>query len=418
MKNKYTITRHLEKVILQTINEYKCVILTGPRQIGKSTILNEGVLPQLKRIYKRVELDSDEIISYAKNDPVAFLQEYAPPVFIDEIQKAPRLFSYIKNVIDRNEENGLFVVTGSEAFELMKGVGDHLSTRAAIIRMQSLSQSEINGSTNFQFEPDYEKFLNRKQPEKTQRQIFEAIIKGSMPDVINGKISNTDIYYDTYVNSIILKDMREDWVDIKDINLFNKFLRVLSSYVGSEVEMTKIAFLSNISYRTAETWFNGLIAMNIILILHPYSSNSLTKTTRKPKLYFYDTGLACYLSNARDANSLIHSDYAGHIFECYAISEIYKGYINNAKTPQLYYLKKFTSSSNKQSNEIDLIIEGPNGSLYPIEVKMTATPNESYFNNRILKNIKHKIFATTLICCAPKLASFGKDKLVLPIHWL
>lgn len=418
MKNKYTIKRHLEKTLLETIKEYKCVILTGPRQVGKSTILNEGVLPKTHKTYKKIQLDDDESIKLATNDPVAFLQEHTPPVFIDEIQKAPRLFPYIKGIIDTNDENGQFVVTGSEAFELMKGVSDHLSTRAAIVRMQSLSQSEINGSSNFQFEPNYQEFLKRKQEIKTQKQIFESIIKGSMPDVINGKVSNIDIYYDTYVNSIVLKDMRQDWVDVKDIILFNKFLRVLASYIGQEIELTKIAFLSNITYRTAETWLNGLIAMNIILILHPYSSNALTRTSRKPKIYFFDTGLACYLTNMRDASSLIHSDYAGHIFECFVISEVCKGYINNARRPQLYYLRKHTNKQNK-SGEIDLIIDGPNGVLYPIEIKMTATPDESYFTNfRLLKNEKNRIAPMTLICCATKSMTFGQDRLVLPVYWL
>jgi predicted AAA+ superfamily ATPase len=208
MKSIYTIKRHLESTIETISKQFKCVIVTGPRQIGKSTILNE-VLPKIKH-FNYVKLDNDEIVNHAKNDPNGFLDSHPAPLFIDEVQKAPRLFSYIKSIVDRSDERGQFVVTGSESFELMKGVGDHLSTRAAVISMQSLSISEINGTENFVFDPNFAKFLKRKQPSLTQLQIFEKIIKGSMPDIINGNITNNNVFYEAYVKSTITKDMKED----------------------------------------------------------------------------------------------------------------------------------------------------------------------------------------------------------------
>jgi predicted AAA+ superfamily ATPase len=209
MKN-YTIKRHIQQKIEKLIKQYKCLILTGPRQIGKSTLLLEGVLPNLKKKFNYVKLDNDDIISFAKNDPIKFLEEYKTPLYIDEVQKAPRLFSYIKTVIDDSDEKGQFILTGSESFELMKGVGDHLSTRAVVLSMQSLSNSEIQNKSNFEFVANFQKFIARKTKAITSEEIYKKIIRGSLPDLIKNKNLETDTFYQTYITSFILKDMKED----------------------------------------------------------------------------------------------------------------------------------------------------------------------------------------------------------------
>jgi predicted AAA+ superfamily ATPase len=206
---KYTIKRHLENTLRNLIKQYKCLILTGPRQVGKSTLLEEGVLPKNKK-FNHVKLDNDNVIDFAKKDPLKFLKDNQTPLFIDEIQKAPRLFSYMKTIIDSSEKRGQFVVTGSEAFELMKGVSDHLSTRAVVVTMQSLSNSEINRMPNFEFVPNFDEFLKRKCPEISDEDIFNRIIRGSMPDLIKNKGLNPYNFYETYIKSLIIKDIKED----------------------------------------------------------------------------------------------------------------------------------------------------------------------------------------------------------------
>jgi predicted AAA+ superfamily ATPase len=235
----YSIKRHIEEHVKECIKQYQCVVLTGPRQVGKSTLI-ESILPSIGN-YKIVKLDSTELINYAKTDPIAFFNEYQPPVFIDEVQKAPELFNYIKELIDKHKQKSMFILTGSESFELIKGVGDTLSTRAALIDLQSLSISEINGRANFVFEPDYNKFLLRKCKQKTQLEIFKDIINGSMPDVINGSKTNLDTFYKTYIKSTLFKDIREDVLNISNFEDFLNFLSLMASLVGETLNYTSIA---------------------------------------------------------------------------------------------------------------------------------------------------------------------------------
>jgi predicted AAA+ superfamily ATPase len=201
---RYTIKRHIKELISTTAKEYQCVVLTGPRQIGKSTLLI-NLFPK----YNYVQLDNQKIINEAKLDPELFMQKYKSPLIIDEIQKAPILFSYIKEKIDQDEK-AKFIVTGSESFELMKGIGESLSTRAAIINMSSLSIAEINKEPIFTYKPDINLFLTRRAKTKTQYEIFGDIIKGSMPDIINGNKTNIQLFYKSYIETSIIKDMKED----------------------------------------------------------------------------------------------------------------------------------------------------------------------------------------------------------------
>ncbi|GHU49314.1 ATPase [Bacilli bacterium] len=410
MTDKYTIKRHLENLIKETIRDFKILILTGSRQIGKTTIL-EKLLPKINN-YKMITLDDKTINDYAISDPKGFLQQYNSPLFIDEIQKAKELFEYIKNIVDKNDNHGQYVLTGSQKFSLMKGVEEHLSTRAGIIDMCCLSQSEINGLDNFVFKPTIKEILKRKQDKITCIELFKRIIVGSMPDIVNGKVKNINTFYKTYTETMLISDLKEK-ITNKDISVFIRVLKALASTVGQEVNYSNIGKVCNIDRKKVAALIDYLLSINILFVLQGYSHNGLKRAVKSPKLYFYDTGLACYLMNYKDPVILNNSEYSGHIFECFAISEIVKGYINNGESPSVYYL---TDSAHKQK-EIDLIIEGDGGVLYPIEIKKNSTPKDKYFNNiSMLKPLGNKIGAMTVICLCDDFLTFGEGKYFMPIH--
>jgi predicted AAA+ superfamily ATPase len=249
MENKYTIKRHLENKINSLLKQFKCLVLTGPRQVGKSTLL-KAILPNIYD-FDYVKLDNPKNKLHAINDPEDFIKQHKCPLFIDEIQKAPVLFEYIKDIVDENDSFGQFVMTGSESFELIKGVKEFLSTRAVLVEMNSLSQSEINEQSNFMYVPEPELIKKREQPKKDKSQIFASIIKGSMPDIVNGNVKDIQSYYKTYSKTTLLADIKEDLVSIQDNKKYEKFLKALASLVGQEINYSTIAKFSDIDYKTA-----------------------------------------------------------------------------------------------------------------------------------------------------------------------
>lgn len=243
------ITRHLEKHIKECIEQYECTVVTGPRQVGKSTTIEHSILKFHK--FNVVRLDNKKDIDFANSDPIEFFRQHQIPLCIDEVQKAPLLFGYIKEIIDKYKKQSLFLLTGSESFELMKGVSDSLSTRTSIIELQSLSNSEINNMSNFVFEPNIKLIVKRKTKIKTQYEIFKNIIRGSMPDIINGKKTNNTTYYDAYIKTTLIRDLKEDLIKIVNLNKFLIFLKILASQVGQHVNPNSISKLAKIDQKTS-----------------------------------------------------------------------------------------------------------------------------------------------------------------------
>jgi predicted AAA+ superfamily ATPase len=251
MKNEYSIKRHIEKQVIECVKESKVPCLIGQRQIGKTTLL-KAILPKIKK-YKFVKLDNPETNLLANSDPDAFMKLHKKPLCIDEIQKAPILFEYIKDVVDSSSEHGQFVLTGSESIPIIKGISERMSTRARILSMVSLSNSEIYKKTNFVFVPSIDGFLKRQTEYKNHLKIFQDIIKGSMPDIINGKTKNISRFYKTYCETTLLKDFKEDMINIHSHSKFISFLKVLSSYVGQEINYSNMATHIGVDIKTIQS---------------------------------------------------------------------------------------------------------------------------------------------------------------------
>lgn len=359
------IERSLEKVVQQVTMEYPVLLITGPRQVGKTTMLKK-LMENTDRSY--VSLDDLQERELAKNDPELFLQVHKPPILIDEVQYAPELFTYIKIHVDRNQEKGAFWLTGSQIFKLMQGVQESLAGRVAVLSMTSLSQAEIYGRDSGVFTLNMEDLQQRAKEREfaDTNGIYKRIFKGSMPAVANGSSSNSHIFYSSYISTYIERDIKE-LSNAIDSMKFLRFITAAAARCGQMLNVSDIAQDADISQAQVRSWLGILETLGIIFYLHPYSNNLLKRLVKTPKLYFYDTGLVCYLTKWSSAETLEHGAMNGAILENYVVSEIAKSYLGAGKQPFMYYYR------DKDAKEIDVVLE-QDGILNPIEIKKTANP--------------------------------------------
>ena len=359
------ITRNLEHVVSQVTKEYPVVLVTGPRQVGKTTMLLK-LMDGTNRGY--VTLDDWNERNIAKTDPELFLQLHKPPILIDEVQYAPELFTYIKMHVDKTHEPGAFWLTGSQVFKLMKGVQESLAGRVAVLSLTSLSQAEICGGAMQPFTIDMDALTARKaeRTEADTRDIFERIYRGSMPTIVSGANSNSQIFYSSYLSTYIERDVMELSDTIDSLKFF-RFITAVAARCGQMLNTADIARDADINQIQAKSWLGILETLGIIFYLHPYSNNMLKRLVKTPKLYFYDTGLVCYLTKWSNAETLESGAMNGAILENYVVAEIMKTYLNCGKEPYLYYYR------DKDAKEIDIVLEH-DGVLNPMEIKKTSNP--------------------------------------------
>lgn len=405
------IQRAIEKIVKELTMQYSAILITGPRQVGKTTMLKR-LMEDEGNIREYVTLDDMEERNLAKNDPAMFFQIHKPPVFIDEVQYAPELFSYIKIIIDKNHNPGDFWLTGSQIFKLMQGVQESLAGRVAVLSMSSLSQREIGGSEAIPFEIDVEALrINSKNILSADtNQIFERIWKGTMPALVSGRYSDRNIFYSGYVSTYIERDVRELSGTINALKFYN-FVTSVAARTGQLVNYKSIAEDADIDQVTAKHWLNIMETLGIIFYLHPYSNNVLKRAIKTPKLYFYDTGLVCYLTKWSDSQTAMTGAMSGALFENYVVSEIVKSYQCCGTEPYIYYYR------DKDAKEIDVMIE-KDGKLYPIEIKKSASPKRSAINVFDIINKSPLERGTgAVVCMSEKLGAFDKDNLIVPV-WM
>lgn len=403
------IKRDIEDKIIALSKEYSCILITGPRQVGKTTVLKQ--LMNADREY--VTLDDMEERGLAKRDPAMFLQMHSTPIMIDEVQYAPELFSYIKIQIDNGAAPGTYWLTGSQAFKLMELAQESLAGRIAILHMSSLSQHEIHGSGKC--EPFTLDLAALKSREKTHipadlSQMYERIWNGSMPGLISEKFTDRDVFYSSYLQTYIDRDVKEQ-VQLSDPLLFRDFVRAAACRAGQMLNVHDIAQDVGVSDDTAKRWLQVLEKSDVIFYLRPYSNNLLKRTVKTPKLYFFDTGLVAYLTRYTSPEILANGAINGAILENYVVSEVLKSYHNNAKECLMWYYR------DKNSNEIDMVIES-DGKLHPLEIKRSVNPG-----NELIGAFAHIDKASVprgngaILCMRPKLSAINSENYIVPI-WM
>ena len=403
------IKRSLEKIVTQVTTEYPVVLVTGPRQVGKTTMLQK-LMEGTDRAY--VTLDDLSERNLAKTDPEMFLQLHKPPVLIGEVQYAPELFTYIKVYVDKNHQPGAFWLTGSQVFKLMQGVQESLAGRVAVLSLTSLSQAEINGGETAPFSVDLEQLAARKvnRTAADTAEIFARIYRGSMPAIVSGANSNSQLFYSSYLSTYIQRDVRE-LSDAIDSLKFLRFMTAVAARCGQMLNTADIARDADINQVQAKNWLGILETLGIIFYLHPYSNNLLKRLVKTPKLYFYDTGLVCYLTKWSSAETLESGAMNGAILENYVVAEIAKTYLNCGQEPYLYYYR------DKDAKEIDIVLEH-DGVLNPMEIKKTANPGTELTKVfQLLDRASTPRGKGAILCMKPELGAIDRENYIVPV-WM
>ena len=372
--------RTIETAVSSISKTFPVLVLTGPRQVGKTTLLQT----MAEKGRKYVALDNPTDRALAKSEPELFLQRYSPPIIIDEVQYAPELFDYIKIYADKYKNCGDFWLTGSQTFHLMKNVTESLAGRAGIVRMQGLSNSEIDATDFGPFTVEPQMLIERLNNAKglTLPEVFERIFKGSFPRLYENPDVDRKQFYESYLESYISRDVK-DLTQVADELSFLSFINVAAARTATNVNYETLAGETGISAPTAKQWLSVLVSSGLVALIPPFSNNALKRVIKSPRMYFLDTGLCAYLTRMNSPEFLEGSAMDGAFFETWVVSEIYKSYINNGERPPLYFYR------DQNKKEIDLIIHR-NNTVNPIEIKKGSAPKDAVKNFSILKPIEEE----------------------------
>lgn len=403
--------RTLTPKVLEVSESFPVVLITGPRQCGKTTLFKqclkfESEQESMVRTY--VTLDDIKIRSLAQNDPELFLETYKYPVLIDEVQYAPQLFPYIKIIADQENKPGLFWLTGSQQFTLMKNVSESLAGRVGILQLQGFSESEIERN------PEAQKFVIpspgfeiQKKADFSLESLYERIFRGSYPALYARPQTKTDIFYSSYIQTYLERDVKSI-LALSDVHSFYECLSILAARTGQLLNYSEVARDVGVSLNTIKKWVSILESSGIIFLLQPWSENVTNRAIKTPKLYFFDTGLCSYLTQWQSASALMTGIMNGAIFETYIISEIYKSWIHNGASPHFYFYR------DKEQHEIDLILQY-NGELHPVEIKRSANPDLSMVKSfSYLNRTGTKTGSGAVICLYQNLLPLNKDIISIP----
>lgn len=406
------IKRTIKSQIEESIKNKPVTLITGARQVGKSTLCYEI---KKEHGFNYVSLDDRRERAQAISDPELFLKMHNWPLIIDEVQYAPALFDVIESIVNKQKletgkNNGMFILTGSQAYELMKGVTESMAGRVSIIRMSPLSASEIYNKDEPKFEinpiSNNKRILNYHIE---VNELFKLIVRGMYPELYDNKEISSDSFYSNYVDTYIERDVSQ-LINIKDKMKFQNFMEILASLTGQELVYDTIAKAIGVKVNTIKSWISVLMAGEIIYLLEPYNELSVVKRiVRRPKIYFNDTGLACYLARLNNDENLKRSVFAGSFFETYVVNEIKKSYRNNGIKENFYYYR------DNNQNEIDLIIL-ENGMLHFVECKAGVSYNRGDIKGfKYLKDSKYQIGLSCIICNTDSIYTIEENVYVLPV---
>ncbi|MBO5349593.1 MAG: ATP-binding protein [Clostridia bacterium] len=394
-------SREVKERIKKINDTFRVLVVTGPRQVGKTTVL-ESLMPENMT---KVSLDDETLRKEAQENPKIFLDSYPTPLFIDEVQYAPQLFPYIKMRVDKDKTRGQYWLSGSQLFDLMKNVTESLAGRAGIVKMNSFTYSEIKQNTEKEiFDPE-----NLKQKQYIDvNETFERIFYGGMPELYDIPDMDRNDFYYSYINTYIEKDIKKI-KNIGNIETFKKFMRDVAIRTGTTLNYSDIANDVGISVNTIREWISILVSTGIIYLLEPFSSSKIKRLTHMPKIIFMDMGLACYLANWESAKELQLSKLSGCFFESYVVSELIKSYDNKGLRLEISHFR------NKETEEIDLILY-KNNTLYPLEIKKSANPTKEMMKNfKYLEKDNKKIGTGGIICLYDKLMKLDENNYIIPL---
>ena len=422
MPNNY-INRTIETKLDEMYGNFPSILITGARQSGKSTVL-QYIANTKKENINEVSLDDLNERTMAIEDPETFLRLHGVPLIIDEFQYAPNLLSYIKIKIDEARKNEMFgdgtkvgtlyFLTGSQVFETMENITESLAGRVGIIDLYPLSTREIYGLKEDIFIPNID-LIKNKQPLKYEYldNVFERIFRGSYPELYKNTEINIETFFSSYLRTYIERDVRKI-INIQDEPKFLKFISSLAARTGQEFNASDIAKDVGIDSETVNKWTGVLSNTYIIFLLQPHMNNNVGRIIKRPKIYFMDTGLACYLTGYVSPETLQKSSYSGQIFETYVISEIIKSYTNNQRDPKkhLYYYR------DNNGKEIDLlVIDGDN--IYPVEIKKGANPDKDAIKNfNIVKKFEMNSPNGCVICLTKDIHAINENNYMIPIEYI
>ena len=399
--------RQMEKAILKASEEFPVIMVCGQRQVGKSTMLRQ--LSENDRTY--VTFDDAKARNLAKKDPALFFETYGYKLFIDEFQYVPEILSEIKQIVDEKtysgeKVNGMFWLSGSQKFVMMKHVTESLAGRVAVFNLLPLSQREIDGNVDEPFRPDVESIRERSKTDRTTSEVFELIFRGGMPRIVSDGVDR-DLYFSSYMDTYIERDISRI-ENIGKLDEFRDFVTYMAANTAQELKYDSISKAIGVSAPTVKEWVSVLERSGIIYILRTYSPNFSKRLVKTPKCYFIDTGLAAYLTSWPTPETLMNGNAAGAFFETYVVGELLKGYANAARDPRLFYYRDV------DKKEIDLLME-EGDAVYPLEIKKGKNPSDAGRSFSVLEKFKKTVKPGLILCMADELFPVSRDLWYCPI---
>jgi len=380
--------RILARTIQKAMKSFPAIVVTGPRQSGKTTLLKM----LFAKSHRFVTLEDPDVRMRAKEDPLRFLEQFRPPVIIDEIQYVPELLSYIKTKIDQKRRPGQWLFTGSQNFVLMHGISQSLAGRAAVLSLLPFSFSErIEQGERTQEMVDWLKGLNLHQKCESKISLTELILRGNYPEIASKRSVDRQLWCGSYISTYLERDVR-NLAQVGDLGQFERFLKLCAIRTGQILNLSELAKEVGMSVPTMKRWLSMLETGHQVYLLYPYYKNLGKRLVKSPKLYFNDTGLASYLLGLNDRDTLINSPNFGNLFETMIVTDFLKRFLHFGQMPSMYYLRT------RDGLEVDLVLElGQKLYLFEIKSAMTILPKHASSLSRIASELKSAVGTSAVI---------------------